>query len=216
MAQHAIQWLPCRYTNYTINNLLNVNAGWYYTWTLTPVGAYFEAPSCIEFVSMVYNGSDATPEKLAEVPGNVLLAYNEPDSLAHANMTVEEAIYYWPQLLATNKRLSSPACAKNILIPGSWMETFMNLADTKVYRVDYLAVHYYGQSATEWNDIPAAVERMRIYLDAAYKKYQKPMWVTEWCLMRWGWAHFYPSIEAQAEFAKLGAEMMDTLPYTLL
>lgn len=206
----------CRYNKHAVNNLISLNVGWYYTWTLTAQKAYIRAPACVEFVSMVYDWREATAKKLAQVPGNVLLGFNEPDNREHANMTVEEGLRAWPRMMATKKRLGSPAGAKNILKTGSWLDTFMTEATKRKYRVDFMSIHYYGQDAESWSNITAAIEDMRFYLDAVYAKYQKPIWVTEWCLVRWGVGHtpdLYPSFQAQAKFAKAAAEVLDTLPY---
>ena len=209
-------WLICRYTKHTVSNLLNANVAWYYTWKLTPKDSYFMAPACIEFVPMVFSHRQANPKKLAKAPGDVLLGFNEPDSKNHANMKVTDGLRVWPRLMATGKRLGSPAGAKNIVEQGSWMDLFMKEANRRKYRIDFLAVHYYGQSKARWNNVPAAVGDMKRYLVAVHAKYKKPIWVTEWCLVRWGDGHSkntYPSIQSQAQFAKLAAQMMDTLPY---
>lgn len=165
---------------------------------------------------MIPNTSYATPDQLSKAQSNLLLTFNEPDNPKYANIRVEEALWFWPMFMKTGKRLSSPAGARDILKPGSWIDTFMKESTARGYRVDFIAVHYYGQNTRAWSNITGAVEDMRIYLDAVFAKYQKPLWITEWCLVKWAWGHgdnVYPSFEAQAKFAKAAAEMLDTLPY---
>ena len=206
----------CRYTKHTVSNLLNANVAWYYTWKLTPKESYFMAPACIEFVPMVYSHRQANPKKLARAPGDVLLGFNEPDSKNHANMKVTDGIRVWPRLMATGKRLGSPAGANNIVEQGSWMDLFMKEATARNYRVDFMTVHYYGMSSKTWSNITRAVEDMRVYLEGVHAKYKRPIWVTEWSLVKWGPNQInnkYASSEAQAKFAKYAAQMMDKLPF---
>ena len=165
---------------------------------------------------MVYNADDTVPEKLMYAPGDVLLAFNEPDNPLYANMSVQEAIWFWPGLMDAKKRLSSPAGAKDILKSGSWIDLFMKEVTTRNYRVDFMAVHYYGQNTEAWSNATRLVEDMRVYLEKVHLKYQMPIWVTEWSLVKWGPNQInnkYASSEAQAKFAKYAAQMMDKLPF---
>jgi len=97
-----------------VNSLI---AKWYYTWGATPVSP---GPNGLLFTPMIWNISK-TPNvnavinsfKTLNIPGqeNVLLTYNEPDGInasAQGNMLVSQAVEYWPQIVATNRRLGSP------------------------------------------------------------------------------------------------------------
>ncbi len=55
-------------------------------------------------------------------------------------MTVEQALAQWPNLLASGLRLGSPAPTDGGL---SWLYEFIDEADARDYRVDFVAVHYY-------------------------------------------------------------------------
>ena len=165
---------------------------------------------------MVFDGHDATPEKLAQAPGNVMLGFNEPDNPRYANMNVPAAVWFWPELMKTGKRLGSPAGAKDILKSGTWVDLFMKEATARNYRVDFMTVHYYGMSSKTWSNITRAVEDMRVYLEGVHAKYKRPIWVTEWSLVKWGPGHVvnkYASTEIEAKFGKYAAQMMDKLPY---
>ena len=165
---------------------------------------------------MVYNGTGITAAKLAKAPGNVLLGYNEPDHKLHGNLDLGAGLRFWPKLMKTGKRLGSPAGAKDILKSGTWVDLFMKEATARNYRVDFMTVHYYGMSSKTWSNITRAVEDMRAYLEGVHAKYKRPIWVTEWSLVKWGPNQInnkYATSEAQAKFAKYAAQMMDKLPY---
>ena len=95
----------------------SLNSSWYYTWGPTPITP---SPPGLLFTPMIWN-IDKTPNvssvinsfKTLNIPGqeNILLTYNEPDGInasAQGNMLVSQAVQYWPQIVATNRRLGSP------------------------------------------------------------------------------------------------------------
>jgi hypothetical protein len=89
-------------------NVMNPN--WYYTWGRTP-----RAGSHAEFIPMAWNGSAITNptsfQQLTSQSSEYILGFNEPERSEQANMTVAQAIALWPQLMATGKKLVSPAVA---------------------------------------------------------------------------------------------------------
>ncbi len=60
----------------------------------------------------------------------------------------------------------SPAAADNT---DSWMQQFMSGAASDGYNISVVAVHDYGTNAAAFLN----------YIDTVYKKYDKPLWVTE-------------------------------------
>ena len=165
---------------------------------------------------MIWGRKEATDTYIAQAkaePCPVLLGFNEPDNNEQADMTVDEAISLWPLLESTGKRLGSPATSSKDkrTKSGSWMDQFMTQAAAKGLKIDFLAVHYYGENTGRW-DTATAVADMKAFLEAMYSKYKKPIWVTEYALTKW-WPVTYPSFELQAAFAKAAAEMMESLPY---
>ena len=60
---------------------------------------------------MIWNGADmgSLAQIAATNPGGPLLTFNEPDHFQQANMTVNQALGYWPELMASGMRLGSPA-----------------------------------------------------------------------------------------------------------
>lgn len=189
--------------------IADVNSSWYYTWE--PHTMWITQPGGVEFVPMIWNEKHLKPKELelAKKSASVLLGFNEPDNPDQANMTIEQALDLWPQLMATGMRLGSPAPAGNPSSPGSWLERFMNGARARGYRVDFLAVHWYGDKF----DVEEAVNGLKNFLEAVYHKFQLPIWLTEYSLIRWSDPPVYPSWEQQAEFAAKSVEMLETLPF---
>ncbi|MBN1804199.1 MAG: discoidin domain-containing protein [Sedimentisphaerales bacterium] len=105
-----------------------------------------------------------------------LLGYNEPDSSEQADITVGDAIWSWPDLLATGLRVGSPATTDGGR--SSWLYPFIEAADDADLRVDFVAVHYY------WCYNPSnpsgAATQMYNYLKAVHDTTGRPIWVTEW------------------------------------
>jgi hypothetical protein len=61
---------------------------------------------------MIWGQADVTTKELAAAKASgagVLLGFNEPNVHPQSNMTVEQAIADWPELMATGLRLGSPA-----------------------------------------------------------------------------------------------------------
>jgi Glycosyl hydrolase catalytic core len=122
---------------------------------------------------------------------------------------VEARLDLWPHLMATGMRVGSPATAADPSLPGSWLEEFMDGAKARGYRVDFVCVHWYGEEF----DINNAVNRLKNFLQAVHHKFQLPIWLTEYSLIRWTKPPSYPSWEQQAKFASKTIEMLETLPF---
>ena len=71
-----------------------------------------------------------------------LLGFNEPDRPDQANMSVSKALELWPQLMAMDVPLVSPAPA----LGGEdwWLTPFMDQADNRGYRTDFAGGHWYA------------------------------------------------------------------------
>lgn len=96
-----------------LQDVENFNFGWYYNWKADPLwSADASAARGTEFVPMIWGRQEATAEtfaRIAKSAADTLLGFNEPNKSTQANMTVQQAIDLWPQLMATGKRLGSPA-----------------------------------------------------------------------------------------------------------
>jgi RNA polymerase sigma factor (sigma-70 family) len=188
--------------------LNDVGAGWYYDWTASR--ANIAAPTGVEFVPMIRDAASVTTAILAQAKqqGTELLGFNEPDLAGQANMTASQALDLWPKLVATGLRLGSPSVAFGGDTPGGWLDQFMSGAAARGYRVDFIALHWYGSDFSA-----AAVGQLRSYVQAVYNRYHKPIWLTEYALINFGGGQKYPTQAQQAAFVTGSAAMLDALPY---
>jgi hypothetical protein len=99
---------------------------------------------------------------------DALLAFNEPDLRGQANMTVARALELWPRLEALGLRLGSPAPSQN---GRAWLTAFLEGARERGYRVDFLALHWYG----DCRDTKALETFLR-----SWESWGLPIWLTEW------------------------------------
>lgn len=141
---------------------------------------------------------------------NHLLGYNEPDNPEEdAYMGVGDAIWSWPDLLATGLRVGAPAVTDG---GSSWLFDFMSQADAAGLRVDYVPVHYYRCYGNN-NDPAGAAGQMYNYLKSIYDVVQRPLWVTEFNNgANWtGCAD--PTYQQNAAVIQAMIEMMDRTPW---
>ncbi|MEP4077294.1 glycosyl hydrolase [Haloferula sp.] len=97
------------------------------------------------------------------------LGFNEPELSDQGNLTVDEAIALWPRAQQLGLRLGSPARTDGNN-GDNWLMEFMEKAEEKGYRVDYVCVHHYKTNSAA---------SLKTFLDAEYAKYNRPIWLTE-------------------------------------
>ncbi|MEG3633193.1 glycosyl hydrolase [Micromonospora palythoicola] len=190
--------------------LANSGAGWFYTWGTGYPGV--TAPRGASFVPMIWGAASVTTEELAraKAAGPYLLGFNEPDMAEQSNMSVERALELWPRLMATGSTLGSPAVAWGGADPGGWLDRFMAGAKERGYRVDFITLHWYGGDFTTAN----AVDQLRRYVEAVHRRYGKPIWLTEFALIRFdGGGQQFPSQAQQAAFLSAATKMLAGLSY---
>ncbi|MBB2942794.1 RNA polymerase sigma factor (sigma-70 family) [Actinoplanes lutulentus] len=177
--------------------LKDVGAGWYYDWA--PNDNEVPGPAGVEFVPMIWGAANVTDATLkqAKSEGDVLLGFNEPDLAEQSNMSVEAALDAWPKLEATGMTLVSPAVAFGGDTAGGWLDRFMSGAAAKGLRVDAIALHWYGSDFSK-----ASVNQFLGYVDAVHKRYDKPIWITEFGLINFGATPRYPSDAQKVAFIK--------------
>jgi hypothetical protein len=152
--------------------LSQLNCSWYYNWRLVP----FRSTN-IPFYPMCWGWKPDTPNQLAvdlvaaAVP--ILFAFNEPDSRNQANLSVPQALEAWPVLERRAKHLVGPSC---VAPAGRWMQQFMIQAERRGLRVDSVGFHSYTAPSFE-----PFVRK----LEAVYKMYGRPIWVTELGVADW-------------------------------
>jgi RNA polymerase sigma factor (sigma-70 family) len=189
--------------------LAESGASWYYTWSSGHAG--ITSPRGAAFVPMIWGAGSVTAAALSQVTreGHVLLGFNEPDLSGQSNMSVAQALALWPRLMATGMRLGSPAVAAGAATPGGWLDRFMQGAAARRYRVDFIAVHWYGADFATG----PAVSQLESYLRAIYARYRLPIWLTEFALARFGGSASFPAPRVQAAFLTAATSMLERLRY---
>nr|WP_230416539.1 glycoside hydrolase family protein [Micromonospora tarapacensis] len=190
--------------------MANSNAGWYHTWGTRHPG--IATPPGATFVPMIRAEENVTADELAraKAAGPYLLAFNEPDLPEQANMTVGRALELWPRLMATGSTLGSPAVAWGGADAGGWLDRFMTGARERGHRVDFITLHWYGGDFTTTN----AVNQLKQYIQAVHRRYGKPIWLTEFALIRFdGGEPRFPTETQQAAFLTAATTMLAGLPY---
>ncbi|MFL5729288.1 MAG: glycosyl hydrolase [Cytophagaceae bacterium] len=157
---------------------------WYYNWANTPAAAVINTEqNYIEYAPMLWNGSwnaTALNNYLTAHPEvKYLLAFNEPNFNVQANMTPAQAAAIWPQVEAIanahNLKIVSPAlgycsgtciAGYNNMDGTKWLDDFF--AACPGCQVDHIAIHIYDTWLYGFEGVLNP-----------YRKYNKPIWVTE-------------------------------------
>ncbi len=165
------------YANNDLSKITAFNGGWFYNWAST-YSADSSKIGNLEYVPMLWGASSVTTANLDALRQGKnsgkfknLLAFNEPDLASQSNMTVQQCIDLWPLLMNTGLRLGSPATTTPT---NGWLDNFMNAANSRSYRVDFIALHFYP----DFTD-PNSIDDLRNKITAVYNKHQKPIWITE-------------------------------------
>ena len=133
----------------------------------------------VEFVPMCWSGVDIPQLRaLLSLHPEIkyILGFNEPNFKGQSNLTPTQAAAKWPELqsIADEFGLTIVGPALNFSPdapyqdPIKWYDEFF--AACPDCRVDHIAVHLYMSSALS---IKANIDK--------YKKYGKPIWLTEFC-----------------------------------
>jgi hypothetical protein len=155
--------------------LAAINLAWFYSWgPEKPEGL----PPGVEFVPMVFRKT--TDERFAEITKSIkdqksthVLGLNEPDEKKQGNMSVEEALDFWPKLMELGLPLGSPGCVHP---DNAWMKAFMKGADERGLRVDFVNVHSYAGPG---------VDSLMRRLETIRDLYGRPLWITEFAVGDW-------------------------------
>ncbi|VGO17009.1 hypothetical protein PDESU_05603 [Pontiella desulfatans] len=141
-----------------------LGAHWKYDWS-----ANGESTLDMEFVPMRHNKSwDSFSKINAKQNVTHLLGFNEPMQKDQGNMTLEQCLDMWPKLQASGLRLGSP-CPTDGKV--DWLYEFIEKADERGLRVDFVAVHYYKAN---WS-----AEKLVGWLRAIHERTGRPIWLTE-------------------------------------
>ena len=165
---------------------LSKGISWWYNWTTSPekgVATTFQQTG-VEFVPMIWGvqggpPDPATIEKQIPKSAKYILGFNEPNFASQANITATQAAALWPRIMQIakdmNLKIGSPApnyCAGacNDTDPIHYLDTFF--AACTGCQVDFIAAHWYACTG----------DALTHYL-GLLKKYNKPIWLTEFSCM---------------------------------
>ncbi|MBK0383571.1 T9SS type A sorting domain-containing protein [Pedobacter sp. SD-b] len=194
-----------------IQQLPQLNVNWHYRWDLRKD---VREPSGIDYVPMVYGRPAPTTADFDYINDNkqqfnYLLGYNEPDNLpgTQGHMSLDSALMFWPQLMASGLTLGSPASINPL---SKYMKDFMRKTDSLNYRVDFVTIHTYpGPDATGF---------LKLLRDV-HTAYNKPIWITEFAVADWNAKNGIKNIYTQAQvlgFMKTVLEAMETPEYSFV
>ena len=154
---------------------LNVN--WNYTWGPK---LSLSQPSRVEYVPMFWGVNSVTPFKMDEIKlyfnnGQIrnIIGFNEPDKLDQSNMSVDQAIALWKELVKLDIPIGSPVTSDPL---NSWMMEFMQKAKANNLRIDFFCMHSYGGI----ND-----QALMDKIQTVYNTYGLPIWLTELGVADW-------------------------------
>jgi hypothetical protein len=98
-----------------------------------------------------------------------ILGNNEPDNTGDDREqvnSVAEVLATWPQMMATGRRLGSPAMASNF----NWLYEFFDSIDARGWRCDFVVLHCYYYS--DWPSWKSTIQNVR-------NRTGRPVWITE-------------------------------------
>jgi hypothetical protein len=197
----------------SLNDLTTLSKGisWWYNWSTSPekgVATTFQQTG-VEFVPMVWGikgglPDPATIEKQIPKGAKYILGFNEPNFASQANIPAAQAAMLWPRIMQIakdlNLKIGSPApnyCAGacNDTDPIHYLDTFF--AACTGCQVDFIAAHWYAC------DGPALTHYLGLL-----KKYNKPIWLTEFSCMDAG-DH---SVAGEETYMKTALQILENDP----
>lgn len=156
----------------------DVNAGWYYNWGSIPFT--YTGYDAIEYVPMTWGSGNYSKnlERATNAESKYVLGFNEPDFTNQANMSVDQAISLWPDLMNIGKRVGSPATGTWPANNTAWFQPFMNkIIASNTLDVDFIAIHCYPDN---WNGGKEMADWfLEEVVDKTWEMYHKPIWITE-------------------------------------
>lgn len=145
------------------NELLNTT--WHYHWD-----AGYNPSTDREYVTQHHH--EGWPG-IADVGNNGtsanILGNNEPENTGDPKeqvVSVAQVLATWPEMMATGRRLGSPAVAGNY----QWLYEFIDSIDARGWRCDFIAVHAYWYS--DWSSWQSQLAGIR-------NRTGRPIWITE-------------------------------------
>lgn len=116
-----------------------------------------------------YEGAWPSVEACNAYGSEHILGHNEPENVSDPRevvSSVDMVLNIWPDLMATGKRLCSPAVSSNY----NWLYEFLDSIDARGWRCDVVAVHsYWYNDWGSWNST----------LSGIHNRSGRPLWITE-------------------------------------
>lgn len=159
----------------TLFRTQDMGLSWYYHWSTDPA---LGADEDLQFVPMIWGNwgdtwlSDKSNKKYKQV-----LAFNEPDFQEQSNVSVSDALIAMKAYKKSGLRVGSPCTAVPAYWSRDWFWKFMNGVEKQNLKIDFIALHCYLESGD-----PQAFLDM---IDATWKKWHKPIWITEFGVAEW-------------------------------
>ncbi|OQP51184.1 glycosyl hydrolase [Niastella populi] len=174
-----------------------LNASWQYDWDNVAVSGHN-----VEYIPMRHNRWwNAFSNINNKKKSTHALGFNEPERTDQANMSIDDALALWPELMRSGLRLGSPSPSDGGL---EWLYSFIDRADALNYRVDFVAMHFYLGGQTP--------QQLYNRLKAIHDRTGRPLWITEWNNGA-NWTCCTPGYADQAETIAKFLNVLDTCSF---
>lgn len=161
-------------------DLKDMGCSWYYNWGTGPSGG--NQYRGVEYVPMIWseNNGNSIKNKLNSFVNSgykYVLDFNEPDLPDQCNMSVNDVFNLWPNMMNDKINVSSPVTA-TWPTESDWFKSFMTKIDAREdLDFDFISIHCYPKGWDGGADM--AKWFAKDVVDAAWEKYHKPIWITE-------------------------------------
>ncbi|KAK0555233.1 hypothetical protein OC861_004923 [Tilletia horrida] len=176
---------------------------WYHHWQAGPINV----PDGVEYVPTFWGPRywDKWTERKHEMNRNLpsrLLAFNEPDVRSQANLSPHAAVKLYKQEICPwqnrGVKISTPQIVWDM---DGWLDPFMSGIRDAGCEPDFVALHWYGSK----HDIAG----FKKYIQKAWNKYGKSIWITELGLT----SASHPSTYEAESFLREALAWVDTQDY---
>jgi hypothetical protein len=183
---------------------------WLFNWELWIPGCLPANIEWIPCVRIAANAKDIDPF-LTDIIQNrgvktsALLGFNEPEIPDQANLSVEQAVDLWRQVVLPaktkfNLRLGSPGMSSDVSRSKPWLSSFLAQLNGQD-GVDFLVLHWYGPHFGD----------MRGFLEDMHATYDLPVWLNEFACSHMGAGEASP--DEVEQFLREALPWLDACPW---